>query len=87
LGHPFAPLIQQTADSSNVAKALSFDASAFFATNAGTPTTAPGVGTDSFAHLYRRLGGAFKVSQHEAETRTSHYLSGGALVASRRLPL
>ncbi len=64
LGPSFAPPIQQTADSSNVAGALSFDAFAFFATNAGTPTIALGVGADRIAHLYHRLGSAFTVSQH-----------------------
>jgi hypothetical protein len=64
LGHPFAPPIQQTVDSSNIARALSFEAFAFFATNVGAPMTAPGIGTDSFAHLYLRLGGAITVSQH-----------------------
>jgi hypothetical protein len=64
LGHPFAPPIQQAADSSNVARVLSFDAFAFFASNAGAPTTAPGIGADGFTHLYCQLGGAFMVSQH-----------------------
>ncbi len=49
LGSSFAAPIQWTADSSNIAGALSFDAFAFVATNAGTPTTAPGVGTDGIA--------------------------------------
>jgi hypothetical protein len=45
LGPSFAPPIQQTANLSNVVGALSFDAFAFFPTNAGAPTTAPGMGT------------------------------------------
>jgi hypothetical protein len=49
LGPSFAPPIQWTSVLSNVAGALSFDAFAFFATDAGVPTTAPGVGTDRIA--------------------------------------
>jgi hypothetical protein len=52
-------------DSSNVTRALSFDAFAFFATNVGTPMPAPGIGADSFAYLYRWLGSVFMVSHHE----------------------
>jgi hypothetical protein len=49
LGPSFAPPIQQTADSFNVAGALSFDIFAFFATDAGKPKTAPGIGADGIA--------------------------------------
>ncbi len=64
LGPSFAHLIQQTMDSSNVTGSLSFNAFAFFATNLGAPTNAPGVGADRISHLYYWLGGAFTVSQH-----------------------
>jgi hypothetical protein len=41
----------------NVAGALSFDAFALFANNAGVPMTALGIGADGIAHLYCQLGG------------------------------
>jgi hypothetical protein len=49
LGLSFAPPIQQTADSSNVARALSFNPFAFFATNADMPMTVLGIGPDGIA--------------------------------------
>jgi hypothetical protein len=90
----FAPPIQRTADSSNVKGVQSFDAIAFFATNAGAPMTAPGIVADGITHLYHRLGGEPTGEQlrnnlmvGKAETRTSYYSRGGALIASHSLPL
>jgi hypothetical protein len=48
-GPSFAPPIQQTANSSNVAGALPFNAFTFFATNPAALTTALGVGTNRIA--------------------------------------
>ncbi len=81
LGPSFPPPIQRTADLSNAARALSFDAIAFFAPNAGMPMTASEVGADGITHLYNWLGG--EPTGEPTHNNTSHYSSGDILIASR----
>jgi hypothetical protein len=53
-------------DLSNVAKALSFDAFAFFATNIGAPMTIPGIGADRIA--FTTAGGTVATTVMDAAT-------------------
>jgi hypothetical protein len=80
----YAPPVQQTADSSNVAGELSFDTFAFFPTNAGMPTTAPGIGTDRIA--FATAAGATTTVTSAARTAW-HFRRGVAHIVQYLPPL
>jgi hypothetical protein len=78
----------------NINGALSFNAFAFFANNAGAPTAALGIGADGITHLYCWLSSEPTSAPTrdnsmvgEAGTRTSYYSSGGAPITSHHPPL
>jgi hypothetical protein len=89
LGPSFAPPIFRTVDLSNVAGALSFSASAFFATNAAAPTTTPGIVADRIA--FATAAGAGRTTTGAATSvasvaRTAWCFGGGVTHMVQYLP-
>ena len=82
LGSSFAPPIQQTADLSNVAGALSLDAFDFFATKADAPITAPGVDADGIAFATARVA----TTTASSTTRTAWCVGRGEALIAQYLP-